>query len=318
MTEGNFPATWKNVCESSNFFLFFPIPLMVMCWKWFVQKKVSAVEVALALFIIIILLWQIHGFPKPVAAFSLFDRVPENRTLLSLGIASIVWTCFSLHQIIKEKTLFSWTFRIIIAVIMLTGVLLHSLYFNAATNNFASTYQIITVCLFVTVACLLFVIRKPLLFAGLILLPNIYFHALINPVCIGLKPILSNPLYEDINRTAHQEPDSKWIVYDDSGYAHVANFAYAAGANVFNGLKYVPHLEEMKEISTNNNDFKIYNRYGFIAVLSAQGSDVIFDLSPLTPDEYRIYADPGNDCWKRIGMNHRLFVTDKGIYYEKF
>lgn len=316
MTENNYPKIWSNVCESSNFFLLFPIPLMVMCRKWFVEKKVSALDVALSIFILIIIIWQIFGFPEPVAKFSLFDRVTEYRTLLPLGIASIVWTCFSLHQVIEEKTFFTWRFRIFVSAIMLIGVLLHSLYFNFVTGNFASVHQIIIVCIFVSLAGFLFISKKPVLFAGLILIPNIYFNGLINPICVGLKPILNNPLYKKINNITRQEPDSKWVVYS-RGSAYVAVLAQAAGANVFNGLKYVPNLKDMRELSAKNNDIEIYNRYGHISLLPVKGSEISFALSSCL-FHYMISVNPENDCWKRLGITYDIFCTDKEIYFLKY
>lgn len=313
MTENNFPEIWKNVCESSNYLLLFPIPLMLMCWKWFAQKKVSALDATLAIYILIILFWQIWGFPKTVAQFTLFDRVTEDRALLSLGIASIVWTCFSLHQLMEEKTIFTWRFRFFVAAAMLACVLLHSLYFNFVTNYFASTYQIIIVCLFVAAAGLLFVSRKPLLFAAIILLPNIYFHGLINPIRVGLQPILGNSLYEKINHIARQEPNSKWVVY---GNNFIANLAYAAGANVFNGLKYIPNLEEMKELSTKNDDIEIYNRYNCIFMLPAEGSKISFSL--ISSQSYMISVNPENDCWRRLGITYFLLPSDEGLYFLKY
>jgi hypothetical protein len=315
MTEKDFPKIWGNVCESSNFFLLFPIPLMIMCRKWFVQKKVLALDVALAIFILIIILWQIFGFPKPLAKFLLFDRIIEFRSLLPLGIASIVWTCFSLHQLIKEKTFLSWRFRIFVSAIMCVVVLLHSIYFNIVTGNFASVSQIIIVCVFAFWAGLLFVSKKTVLFAGLILLPNIYFNGLINPISIGLKPILNNIIYEKTNQITRKEPDSKWIVYT-SKIPITANLAYAAGANVFNGLKYVPNLEEMKQLSTKNNDIEIYNRYGFIKLSEVKSSEISFAL--VSPDYYIISVDPKNDCWRRIGINRVLLRTDEMIYFLKY
>jgi hypothetical protein len=244
MSEQNFPRIWGNVCESSNFFLFFPVPMMLMCWKWFQRKKVSILDVAFAIYISIILLWLILGFPKPVAQATLFDRVSGTRPFLSLGLASIIWTCLFLHQITKENTLYTLKFKITVTTIMFIGILIHAFYFNVVTDSFASIFQIIIVCMFVPVAGLLLISRKTLLFVGLILIPNIMAYGMVNPIRIGLNPILNHPLYERIHQIVRQDPDSKWIVY--SSY-QLANFTYAAGARVFNGLKYIPHRDEMKD-----------------------------------------------------------------------
>jgi hypothetical protein len=197
---------------------------------------------------------------------------------------------------------------------MLAGILLHSLYFNSVTSGFASVYQIIMVCLFVTVVTFLLVSRQTLLFAGLILVPNIIAFGMVNPVNIGLKPIINHPLYERIQSVVFQEPDSKWVVY---GNPLLANFTYAAGANVFNGLKYIPNLDEMKELSTKKNDIEIYNRFSYITVLPVKGSEISFNLSP-SADLYMISVDPGNDCWKRLRITDGLLPYDEGIYFLKY
>ncbi len=318
MSERNFPRIWGNVCESSNFFLLFPVPMMLFGWEWLRQKKVSALNAGFALYIAIILLWLIWGFPKPVAQVTLFDRVPGARSVLSLGIASIIWTCLSLHRITRENTVYTLKFKISVTAIMFIGVLIYAFYFNVVTESFASVSQIIIACAFVTVASFLLLGRKALLFAGLILIPNIMVHSMVNPICIGLKPILSHPLYERINHIVRQAPDSKWIVYRTPNMTMplLANFTYAGGAKVFNGLKYIPNLDEMKELSSKDNDIEIYNRYGYISLSPVTGSEVSFGL--LEGDLYMISVDPGNDCWKRLGITYCLLPSVGTIYFHRY
>jgi len=314
MSEKHFPSLWDNVCESSNFFLFFPVPMMLMGWKWLRRKKVSTLDVVFAIYIAIILLWLIWGFPKPVAQVTLFDRVAGPRPLLSLGIASIIWTCLFLHQITKENALYTLKFKITVTAIIFIGVLIHAFYFNVVTDSFASIFQIIIVCTLVPVASLLLISRKTLLFVGLILIPNIMAHGMVNPIRIGLNPILNPPLYERIHQIVRQDPDSKWIVY--SSY-QLANFTYAAGARVFNGLKYIPHLDEMKVLSSKNTDVKIYNRYGYIVLSPVKGSEISFSLLN-TADLYMISVNPENDCWKQLGITYCMLPSREGIHLYRY
>ena len=319
MSERNFPRIWGNVCESSNFFLFFPVPMMLFAWEWLRQKKVYPLNAGFAIYIAIILVWLIWGFPKPVAQVTLFDRVFETRSLLSLGIASIIWTCLFLHRITKENTVYTLKFKISVTAIMFIGVLIYAFYFNVVAKSFASVFQIIIVCAFVPVASFLLLGRKALLFAGLILIPNIMVHSMVNPIRIGLKPILNHPLYEKINHIVRQAPDAKWIVYlpPMTRRPLLANFTYAVGARVFNGLKYIPNLDEMKELSSKNNDIEIYNRHGYISLSPVRGSEISFSLSD-TPDLYMISVDPENDCWKRLGITYCLLPSPEGIYLNKY
>jgi hypothetical protein len=286
----HFPVVWVNACESSNFLLFFPVPMMLFGLELVRRKKASALNTGFAIYIAIILLWLICGFPKALAQLTLFDRILETRALLSLGIA-----------------------RIGITAIMLLGTLILSYYFNIVTEDFASLPQIIIVCAFVAGASYLLLCKRQVLFVGLILIPNIFFHGMINPIRTGLGPILNNPIYKDIKHTVRQNPDAKWIVYE-RGTPLLANFTYAAGAKVFNGLKYVPHLEEMKKLSLKHADMTIYNRYGYISLPPYKGEQITFNLLG-SADLYEILADPQNDCWRRLHITFVLWDTGKGDVY---
>jgi hypothetical protein len=178
-----------------------------------------------------------------------------------------------------------------------------------------SVYQIIIVCIFASLAGLLWVGKQSLLFALLILLPNIYFNGLVNPICAGLKPILHNPLYEKVNHIVNQEPASKWVVFDKK-YPLIANFLYATGANIYNGVKYVPHLGEMKHLNTKNSDIRIYNRFGAISLSPVETSEIKFSLS--SRDWYIISVSSGNDCWKKLGITRGLLKTMNGLYFLKY
>jgi hypothetical protein len=315
MSEKHFPNIWGNICELSSFFLFFPIPMMLMCWEWLHRKKISALDAIFAIYITVILLWQVCGFPPFLAQATLFDRVPGTRSFLALGLASVFWTCLCLHRMLNEKTLYAWKFKISVTAIMLIGVAIYAYSFNIVTDDFASFAQILMVCVFVPVAGLLLMSRKTLLFAGLILIPNMIAYGMVNPICIGLKPILNNPLYNEIHQMTRQNPDSKWVVYGN--LLQLADFTYATGAKVFNGLKLIPNLDEMKVLSSKNADVDIYNSYGYIGLLPAEGSEIKFSLSD-GRDHYMISVNPENDCWKQLGITYCMFPTRDGLRINKY
>ena len=309
MSQNHFPAGWINVCESSNFFLFFPIPLMLMGWRLYHERKVSVMDALFTAYVILILVWQFLGFPKAIARLTLFDRVTEVRTVLALGICSIAWTCFSLHRLLKEKELFGSTFKLSVAAVMLAAVLVHSLYFNAVTDGFASWVHILVVSAFAAGAAFLFVSRKSILFAALVLVPNIAVYGMVNPVNLGLKQILNHPVYESINKVVAREPGARWVFYGVYPF-NMANFAYSTGAKVFNGFKHVPDLAQMKEFSTEQKEVEIYNRSGNISLLPKLGQQIDFKL--INNDHYLISIDPANDVWKRLKINYVFMPSGAG------
>ena len=60
------------------------------CWEFLKNRRVSLLDAGFFAYIVIILLWQVWGLPSVLARLTLFDRVLETRSFLSLGIASYV------------------------------------------------------------------------------------------------------------------------------------------------------------------------------------------------------------------------------------
>lgn len=316
MSQESFPKIWGNICESSNFFLLFPIPMTIMYWKLMKRKEISPLDVGFAAYITILLIWLMWGFPKPIAQLTLFDRISESRALLSLGIANILWTCFFLHRTSQEKAPFSFTLKSCVTFLILIVVLLHSYYFNRATEGFAAVSQITMVCIFVTAACILLVNGKILALVCLIIIPNIIANGMINPMRIGLQPLLAHPFYVKINQIGKHEPEAKLIVYGDGSHI-LAGLASSAGVKTFNSLKCIPNLDDMRVLSSKNSDAVIYNRFAYITLLPVEGSEISFRLLN-TADHYMISINPGSDRWKQLGITHCLLPSKEGIYIFKY
>ena len=81
-----------NASEASSFLYFFPV--VAAAWILAVLRKRSrldAVDVALLLFCVVALWFQLVGFGPQVGELSLWGRVVPVRVDLSLGLASVLW-----------------------------------------------------------------------------------------------------------------------------------------------------------------------------------------------------------------------------------
>ena len=296
MSENHFPRQWENICEFSNFFLFFPIPMAFFFYRLIKKEKTSPLEMFLAVFLVILLLWGFVGFPTWLAKWTLFDRVTEKRTLLPLGFISLVWTCLFIDRGMKTGFPRNFKFRIIVSLVAFLAIGLYVLQFNRATGQFLSNYQMILACAFVTSSVYFLVGPKPLIFAILVLAANVFSYALVNPVSLGLAPILKNPVYESTRKIAKRHPEDKWIVYAAQPWP---NLYYAAGAKVFNGLKWVPNLKELNSLSADPNDVMIYNRYGYINLYPRYGNRIMFAPGD-SADQYIVQGHPQNEHWRNL------------------
>ena len=300
MSHNNFPSMWANVCESANFFLFFPIPLAVLCHALWKKRRAPIIEMLLAAFVLSLIVWDLIGFPQPLAKLTLFDRVTEGRSMLSLGIASIVWTCLFIDKGMRGEFKITPGSRMIVSAATLLAISFYMFQFNKESNHFLPMFQTTILCVFVTLCTYFLMGQKPLTFAMLVLVSNIASHALVNPICLGLSPILENPVYKTTKAIVERDPEAKWIVY--GSFAPWPNLLSAAGAKVFNGVKYVPNLKEMKAMSSDSKDTLVYNRYGYISLDPLKGR-IRFVQGP-SEDTYTILVDPLDEHWRKLNVKY--------------
>ncbi len=298
MSEANFPRKWFNVCESSNFVLLFPVPVAALLWWAWRRQRVTAVEWSLIAYLVLVLSWMTLGWPHPVAVATGFGLSQGTRSLLGLGLASILLCCIFL-----AKTRFNLPGglgpRLVVATSLLAILLLFALDFNRATNGFATGDQIALVTLLAGAAGYLLLTRRRIAFAACILVPSVWSYGLVNPLGVGLGPILDTRLFQQVSPVVRKDPDARWAVYGNYVFA---DFIKAAGAQVFNGTKVVPPLDDFRVIDPKSTATAIYNRYAHIALIAKQGADVHFAL--LHGDFYTMEIDPKNDVWRQLGIEY--------------
>jgi hypothetical protein len=85
-------------------------------------------------------------------------------------------------------------------------------------------------------------------------------NGLVNPVATGLAPLLDSDAATLVRDVKQRDPTAKWMVYSSSS---LAQFLKAQGADVINGLQYIPDLLLWREVDPAGNFEQVYNRYGF-------------------------------------------------------
>lgn len=310
MSQESFPQKWLNVCEASNFVLLFPVPMAAVLWRAWRRQGVTALEWSLIIYLVVVLAWMTVGFPRGLAVASAFGLSEGSRSLIGLGLASIFLCCVFLAKSGIDLPS-SLSGRLVIAASLLTILVVFALDFNRVTEGFATLDQIALVSLVGAASAYLLLARKRITLAVCVLLPSIWSYGLVNPVAVGLGPILDTRLFREVSRILDQDPHARWAVY---GGAIVANLLKAVGAPVFNGTKVVPPLEDFRVIDPQSLGAWIYNRYGYIFLLPAEGAQVTLRLvQTVPPDAYAIKIDPKSDLWRRLGIRYVVLpfaVTD--------
>jgi hypothetical protein len=298
MSERHFPAVWGNVCEASNFVLLFPVPVAALLWSAWRKTRVTALEWSLIAYLAVLLAWITMPWPHVLAVVSGFGLSPTFRSPVGLGLASIFLCCIFLAKRrvdLPEKR----GPRLIIAASLFALLAAYSMDFAQETNHFAPRYQILLVCVGGATAGYSLLARRRIALATCILVPCILHYGLVNPIAIGLEPILRAKPVQQVSQIVEQDPDAGWAVY--GSYA-LADMFKTAGAQVFNGTKLVPPLEALRVIDPELSGVEVYNRYAHISLAATQDSTATFQL--VQADSYTITIDPSSDFWRRLRIRY--------------
>jgi len=298
MAQEKYPRTWGNVCEASNFVLLFPVPVAALLWQAWRRQRVTGPEWGLIIYLAVVLSWVILGWPHALAAASGFGLSPGTRSLLGLGLASVLLCCIFLARTRAELPRGLGP-RLLIAASLLALLVAFAAEFNRVTAGFVTGDQVLVVSLVACAAGYLLLTRKRLAFAACILMPSIWSYALVNPLAVGLGPILHTKLFQQVSRIVDRDPEARWAVY---GNFVTANLFKAAGAQAFNGTKIVPPLEDLRVLDPTSTAASTYNRYAHMELVPEQGSNVAFSL--LQADLYAIKIDPMSDLWRQLGVRY--------------
>jgi hypothetical protein len=298
MTEQSFPPAWLNVCEASNFVLLFPIPLAWLGWRAARGRRVSALEWSLGVYCGLVTSWLIMGWPSALAGASGFGLSQGSRALLGLGLASTLWCCV----FVSDRSEGRWEDRLaghaLVGVFTLL-VALFSLYFIRETAGFATLSEALVVCAAAGLAAYLLLARHRRLFIATVLVPGLIAGAAVNPVAVGLGPILDTDLYRQVSRITEADPQARWVVF---GPSLLADYLKATGANVFNGMKTVPPVGDFRRVDPADSAATYYNRYARLGLTARSDSLITYAL--VSADHVEMGADPKNPCWRRIGIRY--------------
>lgn len=318
MTDTHTPVQWQNVCEASGFIMFFPIVFYAMGYYYFKTKKADPLLISISIFLLIGLIYVLLGFPTFLSRITLFSMSPDFRTLPIVGVANcfllICYIASSKMEIKKEKI--SWIELGALAGATLIFMLIVTTQINKATENFFTSTQVGVAIALIVISYLLtryksFRFVKPALL--ILLIGMVIFNANVNPVTKGLAPILENPLVIDSKEIHEKDPSARWALFGNTRLTHLLK---ANGINLFNCVKLVPPMKDMKVLDPTGKNDSIYNRYAWMTMNSKQVAQ-FFDVNwndtvmfrQSFQDGYTIFIDPCSPKLKQLGVKYFVFDT---------
>jgi hypothetical protein len=309
MTDTHTPRQWQNVCEASGFIMFFPIIFYAMGYYFFKTRRIDPLQLATSVFIIIGLIYVTVGFPVFLSKITLFSMSPDFRTLPIVGLGNcfllILFLSSQITELKKEKI--SWIEFGILAVATFIFMRIVSSQINKATANYFTDNEVNIATALIVITYLLirykdFKFAKPALYSMLMIMTISNLN--INPLTKGLAPVLENSLVVDSKEIHDKDPDARWVLYGNSRLTHLLK---ANGINVFNSVKFVPPLKDMKILDPGGKMDTLYNRYAWMTMqMYINWQDTVFFQRP-NNDGYVIFMDPCSPRFKQLNVKYVVF-----------
>ncbi len=280
-----------NASEASSFLNFFPVAaaaLLVTAAKG--RFSPSAVDVALLLFCIWALWFQLVGFGPWLAESSLWGRVPPGRVDLSLGLASVLWCSvrLGLADIGSVPRLPSWV-SVAIALAWAAVVTVLSLRSPEVAFGPLPSWLWFALPLGVFALSLALLARDSKAFLGGLLVANVLTTFAFNPVVRAPTFVRATPaLLEQMG----QQRRPTLVV----GYLTGASAWLAAGLPTVNGVFYYPPRSLWHALDPDHAQEPVWNRYQHLAfepmAAGAVGSADAYRLEKKGDDAVRVAFDP--------------------------
>jgi len=306
--ESVFPHIYPNICEASNFILFFPFVIFYYLKENFL-KKCEPLMISLMLYLLFMFFWVSFGLPPFLASKVLLTLVTYRRALIGIGIASILLTIIFLRSS-KEKTWSGSPWKYALFLLLFLIMLWHGNFLSKMDPVF-TIGRILFVSIWFAATLLFLYYRKKVFFALfviILLIPNV----LINPVVSGLRVFRNEPIIRFV-KIIDGNKQNKWLVYGNP--VMLPEFFKAAGLNVINGEHYIPDLGEMKVLDNQGKNKHIYNCTGWMTAHPCDGDLITFNI--IHNNVFDVSINPLSPELKTLGVKYFIFPADTK-YFKRY
>jgi hypothetical protein len=306
MTEDHFPAQFGNVCEAAGFLFLAPLLAAMAIRDAFQSRGERFVLTQLAI-IALGLLFMLVGVPLWLAQLSGWSYVSSIRANLLIGVASTIALIryLALRKRSPEKIpagtsalLFVTASLLLFGLLFVTNIRLGEFETRSTIIASALLFALLFVCLWQ---------RHAVATCILLLVPQVYATALVNPVARGLAGIERSTMFEWFSQAQQKKPGGNWMVLGDSARAEFfSNFVKATGANVLGGIRCNPDEEMLQVLDPAHQFASVYNRYAWIHFVPANVPEPSFEL--IFTDAYAVKLPLRKHLFDSLGVQYLVAV----------
>ena len=307
-TDRHYPNKYENIVAAASFLN--PLPLLACIYvaRWRRSQRRDVVLTILLGFAGLLAFFAVCGFPRFIAAISLWSFVTSERLSVTLAVVSVLAICRFLswdHGIVSSRP---WHWTILISVLVFGALLILD---NQELDRFVAPSSLIAIWLFYSVTGLFLAARIRIACLALIILPLAILHGGVNPLSHGIpgyKATSLSPMVEDLRK---QFPEIRWIVLESfPRTAVISSIMKTTGATVLSGVIAMPHQEMLDRLDPRHEQTSVYSRYASVCFVAADESvtDPEFELQHTTI--YSIHL-PLTDEWLQTAGVDGIVVPEK-------
>ena len=266
-------ATLQNNSFASAYITFIPACFILLFKSW--KNKIKNNNDYLKIFIIsyiIFSLWILFPFPEVLSKYTLLFLVTSQMGLMGVGLFGVYISCIVISQL-NDKMILSKKQQTVFLSLLGCYFLL-SLYQNQAISYLGVAGTIFGLITFI-MTNYFFVSGKKKMVLFFICILSIFPSLFVNPINVGLAPILETSVAKDIQNVVKVDPEGLWMGYDS---ITLGDYILAQGGKVLNSVHYYPNDELWKKVSNNPKDYEIYNRFAHIQIVFNTQEKTKFEL----------------------------------------
>lgn len=299
-SEKDYLASRGNSCEASNFYPLWIFALAGGGFGLWRDRRNRSVEIMLLSCLGLFTLYTFCPFPTWLCQWTLFNYVTGTRALLAIGIAGVLFTTMLLAQ---PSRLLKTSRRLIAAIAVLTGIAVLLVASYSGNEKFLTPGRFSLLAALNALFVALYYFAPTKMFCGVFLLCLVLNNGAINPVVIGLGPLLDATPAAVVRQIRESDPDGKWISYSNTW---LPQFFKALGADVINGLHIVPDPVFCREMDPTGKYEPVWNRYASAVFQQAEPGEKP-EFRSLGPSAYILKVSPVDPALLARGARYAVF-----------
>ena len=304
MTGDRFPERLENACEAAGFLFLAPFLAARVIGDAIRRQTDRMLIIPLAL-IAFAVFYMTVGIPMWLARLSGWTYVSSVRAHIVIGVATsiVLVRCLAGREEQRASATSRWLifgawFLLLIPVLRLT---------NVGLGHFETPGVVVATAVFFGLAALCIWRRAALPACLLLVIPQFYACALVNPIAQGVPGITQSPMFHWLARARENKPDGNWIVLGDTLRAQVfPEFVKATGADVLGGMRCNPDYSLLRILDPTKQYLALTDRYAWVHFKKADAENPILETAPGLA--YDIKLPLTVDLLDRLNVKHVLEV----------